>query len=826
MHKNKLGIHMIGNAHLDPVWLWRWQDGFAEIKATFRSALDRMNEFDEFIFTCAGAAYYKWIEENAPEMFEEIQLRVEQGKWVIAGGWWIQPDCNIPSGESFARHSLYSQHYFLKKFNRIAEVGYNVDSFGHHGMIPQILKLSGMHSYVMMRPFPEEKEIPSNTYWWEGLDGTRVLAFRIPPVYSTYWNVAIDDKLEQMKEMALAENRDQMCFYGVGNHGGGPTIRNLKELREKQLQDNPVTYFCSSPNAFFEMMRETNTDLPVISGDLQHHAPGCYSVHSETKALNRRVEHRLITSEKYATLAHRLCQQLYPAERIQSAWEPVMFNHFHDIMGGCSIQEAYVDARDAYGFALHQSAIISNAALQKISWSVNTSREGVTVQNKDKHWRFWEQGDLGTPVVVFNPHPWQAHVPVELPHKLAGVTDDEGNPVLIQQVRASRTNIDEKYDTLVMASLPAMGYRLYWIYLDAKHVLEANTHLEVTPTTLENEFVRIELDSYTGYILHYIDKKRNVDLLHEPAAVPVVIDEHHMDTWAHDYYEFRSEIGRFTDAQVKVMESGPIRARIRATSYYGQSVMQQDFILYHDRPDLIVKVKLDFREKHKMIKLSFPIHMKDPVATYEVPYGHILRPTTGEEEPSQQWIDLSGISLSDNQPLGMSLLNDSKYSFDVKHSEMRMTVARAAMYAEHKGERDDWNEFIDQGIQYFSYSLVPHQGSWQNAGIVQKANELNVTAEFVVETYHNGHLPVKYESIHVSNPQVIVTVFKRTEDQQGYLIRAYETTGRHAEVEFYLPLLDCRWKAQFHSMEIKTFKMMDDNLNVAVEVDLLEVAKG
>jgi len=826
MQTQQLNIHLIGNAHLDPVWLWRWQDGFAEIKATFRSALDRMDEFDDFIFTCAGAAYYQWIEHNAPEMFREIQSRVAQGRWIIVGGWWIQPDCNLPSGESFVRHSLYSQHYFLSKFERMAEVGYNVDSFGHHGMIPQILKGSGMDAYVMMRPFPEEKPIPENTFWWEGTDGTRVMTFRIPPVYSTYWNVAIDDKLEQLKEMALRENKDQMCFYGVGNHGGGPTIRNLHEIHEKQKQENQVNFFCSSPNIFFNMMRELSADLPVVSGDLQHHAPGCYSVHSETKALNRRAEHRLLTAEKYATLAYRLCGQAYPAEQIQAAWEPVMFNHFHDILGGCSIKEAYDDARDAYGFALHQSAIASNAALQKISWSVNTSRPGVVAQNKDKHWRFWEQGDLGTPVVVFNPHTWATTMPIEFPHRLAGVTDEQGNAVLTQKVRASRTNIDEKYDTLVMAPLPALGYRLYWIYLDAKHENNLDTQLSVTNTTLENAYVKIEVDTYTGYLKSYIDKSRNVDYLLAPAAVPIVIDEHHMDTWAHDYYTFRDEIGKFTDAKVKVMETGPIRATIRATSFYGQSMIQQDFTLYYDRPELSVKVKLDLRDQHRMIKLSFPIHCKQSQVTYEIPYGHMIRPATGEEEPAQQWIDLSGISPVDDQRIGMSLLNDSKYSFDVLQTEMRMTVARSAMYAEHKGERDDWNEFIDQGIQYFNYSLVPHQGNWKQAGVVRKAYECNLSAEFVVETYHHGQLPAIYESIQVSNPQVMVTVFKRSEDQHGYVLRAYETAGEAAEVEFNLPILGVKFSATFRPLEIKTFKIFDESLHRVVEVNLLEMVKG
>ena len=228
-------IHLIGNAHLDPAWLWRWTEGFAEIKATFQSALDRLAEFPEFVFTCAAASYYQWVEENAPEMFAAIRRRVAEGRWIIAGGWWVQPDCNIPCGESFVRHGLYSQRYFREKFGVIAQVGYNVDSFGHNGMLPQILQKSGMDSYVFSRPGDDEKELPGHVFWWESPDGSRVLAFKIPFSYGQWvpWEEtrpgdAEARKLQETLKLAADEQIAFMNFYGVGNHGGGPTIASLK----------------------------------------------------------------------------------------------------------------------------------------------------------------------------------------------------------------------------------------------------------------------------------------------------------------------------------------------------------------------------------------------------------------------------------------------------------------------------------------------------------------------------------------------------------------------------------------------------------------------
>ena len=159
-------LHLIGNSHIDPVWLWQWPEGYQEVRATFRSALDRMTEYPEFIFTCDSAAYYEWVEEIDPEMFAEIKARVDEGRWELVGGWWVEPDCNLPSGESFVRHALIGQRYFELRFGKMATVGYNVDPFGHHAMLPQILAKSGMHSYVFMRPGPHEKRLPAPIFWW------------------------------------------------------------------------------------------------------------------------------------------------------------------------------------------------------------------------------------------------------------------------------------------------------------------------------------------------------------------------------------------------------------------------------------------------------------------------------------------------------------------------------------------------------------------------------------------------------------------------------------------------------------------------------------
>lgn len=822
---NKRKVFLIGNAHLDPVWLWRWQEGFAEIKATFRSALDRMKEFPEFIFSCAGAAYYKWVEENCPEMFAEIQERVREGRWIIVGGWWLQPDCNLPCGEAFARHGLYGQRYFFEKFGVTAKVGYNVDSFGHHGMLPQILKKSGMDYYIFMRPGDHEKELPGNLFWWESADGSRVMTFKIPYNYGNWWygeGEPVEQKIAGVMGMAEEQDVDLMNFYGVGNHGGGPTVANLEAIRQFREQWGTDRLLVSDPNAYFAEVSNANPSLAVVKDDLQHHASGCYAAHSETKANNRKAELRLISAEKFAAVAHRVKDYPSQGAKLKTAWEDVMFNQFHDILGGCSLREAYDDAREFYGEALKIGAEVMNGALQKMSWSIDTMREGVRVLSKDKDWILWEKEDKGIPLVVFNPLSWDRKAAVQVNRPVKGVTDDAGNPLELQSVRASRTNEKDKWDTLFVGDIPAMGYRVFWVYRDrsmeppaAKGMLEAGEYF------MENEWIRMVFEPHTGYLSSLFYKETGVELLASRGAVPIVIDEYDSDTWAHGIFTFNKVIGRFADAKIKLLEKGPLRVRIRVTSCYNQSVLRQDFILYRHKPEIEVHVKLDWREKHKMLTLSFPANVSMPQAVYEIPYGFIRRPANGEEEPGQQWVDISGVYPQTTDIYGLTLLNNSKYSCSVHDNDLRMTVARSPIFADQVGDRDEYCEFMDQGIQEFQYSIALHKGKWQEADIVRKASELNTPVEQVMETYHAGSLPLYLRGVSIDHTNIIVSAFKLAEDGTGYILRCYESAGWNTKTTIRLDILQAIWDVEFTPCEIKTFWISRDGREIH-EKNLLE----
>lgn len=835
--KQENKVHLIGNAHIDPVWLWRWQEGYAEIKATFRSALDRMNEYPDFIFTCAGAAYYKWVEENCPEMFREIRQRVEEGRWVVVGGMWIQPDCNAPSGESFARHALYSQRYFKEKLGVTSKAGYNVDTFGHNGMLPQLLKKSGMDYYVFMRPDrTENPDVPGVLFQWESEDGSRVLAFRISAGYGLWWGEelpaempVLQKKIDESIRIIDEQGFDNMEFYGVGNHGGGPTIENIELIRRFQKEPRPYALSMSSPNGYFEEIAKRGLQLPVWKNDLQHHASGCYSTMSEVKSGNRRAEHRIITAEKFMTMAHMIAGLDYDGNKIFEAWENIMFNHFHDIMGGCCIKEAYRDVMEAYGESLHIGAELLNAAIQKISWAVDTSRGEAVVRSKEKDMYIWERGDKGAPVVVFNPLPWRVKAPVQVNKLVKGVTDDRDTPVEVQKVRGPQTNRDDKWNSLFETDLPAMGYRVYWIYRDRAFDMQTSPGgLRASENLLENDFLRLEIEPHSGCIRGLFDKIHGVQALSGAGAVPIVIDIEHSDTWAHGIFRFDRELARFSDAEVKLVESGPVRSKLRVTSKYNASGIRQDFILYRDKAYIEVQVKLDWREKHKMLKLSFPVGVENPEVAYEIPYGFIKRPADGEEEPGQQWVDVSG--RKGGGTYGLSILNDSKYSYDVKNSEIRLTAVNSSIYADHFADyqeknRDELCEFMDQGVQEFSYIIYPHAGSWQDAGTVRKAYELNVRPVYINETYHKGELPQRLTGVDVSAENIIVSAFKKAEDGRGYILRCYETAGRSTEAGIALPFMGKKWSSRFGGCEIKTFRILPGPGGAVAEDNLIEMGE-
>jgi len=819
----RVTVHCIGNAHLDPVWRWRWEEGYAETLATCRAALDRLHESDDFIFTRGEAATLAWIEEAAPDLFEEIRKYVAEGRWHIVGGWWEQPDCNIPAGESYVRHALYGKRWFREKLGVEVRTGWNPDSFGHNGGLPQILARSGYQTYCFFRPGAEEKGLPSPFFWWQGRDGSRILAIRPPIGHYSEWQDDLGDLVrraaEEARELGLAH---AIVCYGVGNHGGGPTRRSIASLRA--LRDDPAQpkAIFSTIDAFRAAIEGDAAGFPTLIDDLQHHAPGCYTSHSEVKRLNRLAENRLLAAERWSALASLALGLPYPVEEFGRAWKQVLFNQFHDTLAGTSLPAAYEDARDRFGDALSVAGRLQNAALQALAAHVDTRIDSAAEP---------PEAATGRPIVLFNPSSWQrsdaAAVQWGWPSQHGNrLLDESGANVPFQLGQpdvfpaGSRIHFE--------ATLPPHGYRVYRLVPS-----EAGSPAEVTggdgpralaPASLENRFYRIDLDPERGCVTRILDKRHGVEVLRAPGCELVVLDDPG-DTWGHGIGAWRSELGRFRSAEIRRLEDGPARATLRVDTRWRRSTARQEISLHRESPRIDVALTIDWQERHQMLKLSVPVAVAGGTLSFDAPYSVIERPMTGGEEPGQAWIDLTGAATTASGTelrYGVSLLNDAKFGFDCKGGDLRMTLLRSPIYCFHEPAEvspDQEYRFLDQGTQSLRYALLPHAGGWEEAGTAREAHALNNPFVDVFQYPHAGDWGPRGALLSVDPPAVIASVLKGAEEGDALVLRLFESEGTAVRATIRLPG-GLRFETPLGAFELKTLRLERDGR--VRETDLLE----
>jgi len=679
-------------------------------------------------------------------------------------------------------------------------VGYNVDSFGHNGMMPQILKKSGMDSYIFMRPGPHEKDMDSDIFQWVAPDGSSVTTYRILDPYCFNFNEMeqLENRMTFLDEKTRTDLPVLPFFYGVGNHGGGPTIRNLELLEAYKAAHPEKELIYSDLHDFFEEVRNAGYPIPELHDDLQHHAPGCPAAVHKVKDGIRRAETNLTAAESYNILAGVLCGKKPKNKAFEEAWKNVCFCHFHDSMDGCSIMEVYDDADYMLGQAKNTAAVEENNALQTISWVIDTA-------NTEK----------GLPVVVFNPHGFDVEELVQVNKQYSCVKDCDGNPVPTQLVHSTTLECYWRKDTLFKAKVPALGYAVYYL-TDEEHPVEhqVDAPVSATPwtgnltanehggTVLENDIYRIRFEEYSGYITSFVDKRVDKEIITGRAAVPTVIDEYYHDTWSHGKSFFVDEMARFSDAKVTVLENGPVRATVKVVSRYNDSTLTQYFSLEPGSDKLSVRAHADWHEKYKMLKLAWPMAVENPEAYYEIPFGVMPRPADGEEEPGLRWTAVKG----DNG--GYALVNDNTYSSSVRGGTIYQTVLRSPIYGDHGGPRTDESQFTDQGRIDFRYILMPVGKCW--CPVTRAAAQLNKPVTNIIETWHPGKLTDKpYSGLHIDCPNVMLSAIKRSEDGTGLVVRLYEITGREASVTVTGDLLSVPLTDTITPWSVETYYLAD-----------------
>lgn len=755
-------LYLVANAHIDPVWLWRWQDGYSEVLATFRSVLDRMQEYPDYKFASACAVYYEWVEQTDPAMFEEIRARVAEGRWSLVGGWYLQPDCNMPSGESFARHALLSQRYFKEKFGVIARTGYNVDSFGHNASLPKLLRGARMDRYVFMRPMEHEKHMEYDHFLWQSDDGSEVVASRIRQYYGPPDEIASINAIDR----ACAEDGvPRMAFFGIGNHGGGPSARLLEQL----CADMPAHRTFASPDDFFDAL--DTSALPLHTTELQHHARGCYSAVSQIKRANRQCEQNLLAAERLCLLAGRLAGHAYPAKELERAWKNVLFNQFHDILAGCCIESAYADAAYLHGEAMSITERAINAAMQAIAAQVETARGHAPGELCHKHFLTWEHKELGTPVLVFNPHAFPVRALLHRRADCHRMTDEWGEEIPCQQIRGEATNCEhDLYETAFIADVPAFGYRLYR-YFPTREQQNTYPQVKAEQYALENCRIRAEFDPVSGELCHLWDKVHGRAICERPTGA-VLLDEQACDTWAHNRFDLGQECGRFTDPHFEILEEGAVCAMLRITQSCNGSTLERTYTLCADSDQLSVTLRTSVRSMHRTLKLTFPA--ADQI-TCEIPFGTITRPLCNGEEPFGTWLASGGLGVA----------NDGKYGYDSTEHDLRMTVLRTAVYADHYGVRDGRYRHMDTDTHTAHYVIFPYT---DNADAHRRAAVLNSPMRTCNASFHHGKLPECFTGIADLPRDVMISAIKMAADGDRAVIRAWNA-GDHA-IDTELTLLD------------------------------------
>jgi alpha-mannosidase len=772
-------LYMVGQSHIDVAWRWQWSETIGVCRDTFGQAIKLMADYPDFGYSQSQALLYATMEQHYPELFAAIREQVAAGRWNVVGGMWVEPDLNLPSGEALVRQCLYGQRYFRNKLGVEARVGWAPDNFGIPWTIPQILRKSHMDSVA----FAKFEFGPGPLLVWEGPDGSQVFFYNARSVFGRL-EAALGGQgdLSRLPEAFAAVARESgskaiVVPYGVGDHGGGPTRRDIELYHAlARLPGMPKVKLATADEAV-TAAREQAVNPPVWRDEIEYYHRGCYSSQAEMKRHNRYCEALLPNAEKFAVMAQMTGGFDYPREKMTDAWRGTLFNQFHDILPGSAIGPVYADATDLYRDVEAGAESVLDGALAVLAERAATEGEGQAV-------------------VVFNPLPWPRTDVVEatldydkVPENLIA-RDADGNSWAAQV--AGHQRIYESFERcqVIFAArdVPPLGFKVFWI----RQAEQAPTSgLGAGDYWIESPRFRVEVDPKTGHVVSVRDKQSGREVLAAGGHANVLRllgdDSGGHTAWEIKYTGEQTDLAEPT--YVRVAERGPVRATIQVEYLRNGSVYNQRISLYDDVERIDFPTTIDWRERHHLLKVSLPVAVVADRFTREIPFGNITHPCGGDEVPAQQWIDLS------DDTWGVSLLNDCKYGHSVSGSDMTITLLRSPT---------DPDPVADVGRHTMTYSLYPHAGSWRAALTQRRAQELNTPLLARVTPKHGGPLGSSHSVAAVTPGNVFLAAIKPCEDSGAVVLRVWEAHGQAAQAEIRLPRAP----------------------RAAVEVDLLEQEVG
>ncbi|MCM3654971.1 alpha-mannosidase [Metabacillus litoralis] len=767
-------IHCVGHTHIDVAWLWRLKHTREKAARSFSTVLRLMEQYPEYYFLQTQPQLYEYIKEDYPEIYESIKKRVKEGRWETEGGMWLEADCNIPSGESLVRQILYGKEFFKREFDVDCQYLWLPDVFGYSWALPQILKKSGIDTFMTTKiSWNQYNRMPNDTFQWRGIDGTEILThFVTTPEpwnsddswFYTYNGLitakTVNGAWNSYRNKDL--NQDLLLSYGYGDGGGGVN-REMIELR-RRFENMPGLPKVKTTKAgeFFEKLHENiaNTNEYVHTWDgelyLEYHR-GTYTSQAYVKRMNRKLELSYRESEWLSVWNSLLSSwEKYPKQQLDEGWKIILRNQFHDIIPGSSIKEVYEDAKVEYQQA-----------------------EDIQLEIDQNNFNEFIEPKHGT-YTVFNATSWQDQQNVFIPY-------DQTNDVVGGWTSGSGKNLNcQRTENGWLVELDkTKQFGAVEIQFKQDPIVENNTPFVINEKLLETPFYLVEWND-SLQLTRIFDKEANREVLaqQEKGNVLQIFEDKPLahDAWDIDLYyqEKMEEISEVVSSEV--VENGPLRIVIRTKWKYQSSLIEQDMIFYAQNRRIDYKTKVDWHEQRKLMKVAFPVDIRSIEATYDIQFGNVKRPTHWNtswdmarfETVGHQWADLSETGY------GVSLLNDCKYGYDIKDQTIRLSLLKAATYPDPTA---------DQGEHEFTYSLLPHQGDWRVGQTVKQAWFLNNPLKVV----QGGFLPEESSFMYLNNDHVKVDAIKKNESDDSVIIRLHEYEGQRGSVSIEFPRNVKKW---------------------------------
>ena len=768
-------IHLVCNAHLDPIWQWEWEEGAASALSTFKSASDLCDEFD-YIFCHNEVTLYKYIEEYAPELFEDIKRHIKEGKWKIIGGWYLQPDCNMPCGESFVRQIQFGKNYFKNKFGVAPETAYNVDAFGHTAGLVQIMKKCGQDKCIIVRK--GDDPVADDHLIWEGFDGSRIKLVALRG-----YNSALGKAVEKINRVIEETQHDTECImWGVGNHGGGPSRKDLRDIKEL-IENSDIEICHSSPDEFFA---EINPEY-VHKNSFTISMPGCYTSVSKIKQAHADFEDNLYMTEKICSVASLKGLMDYPEKELNEATEDLLTAEFHDVLPGSSVKSG---EENGLMILSHGKNILNK--LRAKAYFALTSQEPKA-----------KEGEY--PFLVFNPNPYEWETEVECEFMLADqnweddiissfrVVDAHGNEIPAQFIKeTSNFSLDWRKRVVFTAKLAPMAISRFSVYVEfvenkgkSKNKLNGNV-------VFRNEKTYIEISKDTGLLTSY--KIDGVEYVEGDAFCLCQYDDN-ADPWAMGSFQretlgtnkknfslMEKPDGVFEGMEsVQVIEDGELRLSVEAFFKLNNSRARVEYIIHKKTGVLDVKVDLFAGEINKMYRIAIPVKLQGQYRG-QTAFGTQPLYMNGRECVAQRFVYLKG------EDKCLALLNKGTYGSKFLDNTMEMALLRTATYCSHPCRDrqllplDRYTQKIDLEERNFSFRLC-----------VADENQLERLAnEFTTPPYALNVFPIETNQkakdfrIETSNKNITITTFKKAIGSEEYVLRFLNNSPENEKTEFTL----------------------------------------